>query len=394
MKKKGFKEGENMGFTIEDMLILSKTRYKMEMIAGDNGWSNSISWVHLLEDTTIIQHFWGKELAVTTGLGFKTTGALKELLEDLIRHHAAGLIINVGKYIMEVPQEIIEYCNTNDFPLMIVPWEIFLSDMIKDFSIRIFLQGNADEQISNALISAVEQPDNQESYRKELLPYFDVDGTFQVVLISTGDLDTMDTVERKKLSYRIQVYLEKITHNGNFFYYDSNFILVVNDVSSKDLDEIVTGMCTRAQRRMPEIPLFVGVGSRVTDISNLSIGYHRAKAAVTMAQNKHDGLLYFDQMGLYRLLYAVEDQSLLQEIVESQLAPLIHYDKKHHSNYLETLEMYLKYNGSIQAVSNAMYTHRNTVIYRITNIKKMLGCELATPEERLPYQMAFYIYRM
>ena len=236
MKKKGFKEGKNMGFTIEDMLILSKTRYKMEMIAGDNGWSNSIIWVHLLEDTTIIQHFWGKELAVTTGLGFKTTGALKELLEDLIRHHAAGLIINVGKYIMEVPQEIIEYCNTNDFPLMIVPWEIFLSDMIKDFSIRIFLQGNADEQISNALISAVEQPDNQESYRKELLPYFDVDGTFQVVLISTGDLDTMDTVERKKLSYRIQVYLEKITHNGNFFYYDSNFILVVNDVSSKDLD--------------------------------------------------------------------------------------------------------------------------------------------------------------
>ena len=123
-----------MGFTIEDMLILSKTRYKMEMIAGDNGWSNSISWVHLLEDTTIIQHFWGKELAVTTGLGFKTTGALKELLEDLIRHHAAGLIINVGKYIMEVPREIIEYCNTNDFPLMIVPWEIFLSDIIKDFS--------------------------------------------------------------------------------------------------------------------------------------------------------------------------------------------------------------------------------------------------------------------
>ncbi|MGF0065722.1 PucR family transcriptional regulator [Lachnospiraceae bacterium SGI.085] len=383
-----------MGFTIEDMLILSKTRYKMEMIAGENGWSNSISWVHLLEDTTIIQHFWGKELAVTTGLGFKTTGAWKALLEDLLRHHAAGLIINVGKYIMEVPQEIIEYCNTNDFPLMIVPWEIFLSDMIKDFSIRIFLQGNADEQISNALISAVEQPDNQESYRKELLPYFDVDGTFQVVLISTGDLDTMDTVERKKLSYRIQVYLEKITHNGNFFYYDSNFILVVNDVSSKDLDEIVTGMCMRAQRRMPEIPLYTGVGSRVTDISNLSIGYHRAKAAVTMAQNKHEGLLYFDQMGLYRLLYAVEDQPLLQEIVESQLAPLIHYDKKHNGNYLETLEMYLKYNGSIQAVSNAMYTHRNTVIYRMTNIKKLLGCELATPEERLPYQMAFYIYRM
>ena len=178
-----------MGFTIEDMMLLSKERYKMEMIAGRNGWSNSISWVHLLEDTTIIQHFWGKELAVTTGLGFRTTEKLIELLQDLIHHHAAGLIINTGNYIEKVPKDIIDYCNENDFPLMTAPWEVFLADMIKDFSIRIFLQGNADEQISKALINAIEKPDNQESYRKELLPYFDVDGTFQVALITTEGLD-------------------------------------------------------------------------------------------------------------------------------------------------------------------------------------------------------------
>ena len=70
------------------------------------------------------------------------------------------------------------------------------------------------------------------------------------------------------------------------------------------------------------------------------------------------------------------------------------YDKKHDSNYLETLELYLKYNGSIQAVAEAMFTHRNTVIYRITNIKKLLGTELDTTEERLVYQVAFYIRNM
>lgn len=383
-----------MGFTIEDMMLLSKTRYKMQMLAGDNGWSNSISWVHLLEDTTIIQHFWGKELAVTTGLGFQTTEKLLVLVRDLTAHHAAGLIINIGTYIKEVPEEVIDLCNENDFPLMTVPWEIFLADMIKDFSIRIFMQGNADEQITGALIDALEQPENQESYRKELLAYFDVDGTFQVILITTDGLDTMDSVERQKLSYRIQVYLEKITHNGNFFYYDSNFVLVVNDVSAKNLDEIVTGMCRRTKRRMPEIPVYTGVGSRITDVGNLAISYHRAKAAVTMARSRKEPLLYFDQMGLYRLLYAVDDKALLHEIVEKQLGPLFRYDKKHHSNYVETLEVYLKCNGSIQAVANAMYTHRNTIVYRVTNIKKILGCELQTPEERLPYQIAYYICHM
>ena len=59
-----------MSFTIQDMMLTAETRYEMKFLAGKNGWSNSISWVHLLEDTTIIQNFWGKELAVTTGLGF------------------------------------------------------------------------------------------------------------------------------------------------------------------------------------------------------------------------------------------------------------------------------------------------------------------------------------
>ena len=56
-----------MGFTIEDMNLLSKERYQMELQAGHNGWSNSINWILMLEDTAIIQNFAGKELAVTTG---------------------------------------------------------------------------------------------------------------------------------------------------------------------------------------------------------------------------------------------------------------------------------------------------------------------------------------
>ena len=46
-----------MGFTIQDMLILSKDQYQMELIAGKNGWSNSISWALMLEDIATINHF-------------------------------------------------------------------------------------------------------------------------------------------------------------------------------------------------------------------------------------------------------------------------------------------------------------------------------------------------
>lgn len=383
-----------MGFTIQDMLITSENQYQMKMVAGAKGWSNSISWVFMIEDTAILNNFSGKELAVTTGLGFDTTEKQINLAKRLVEKHAAGLIINTGEYVLEIPKELKVFCDENDLPLIEVPWEIYLADMIKDLSVRIFLEETADDQIANALIKAIEYPDNQEDYRKELLPYYDVDGEFQLVLFTTEGLDTMDTVERRKLSYRLQIYTENLTHNGNFFYYDSNFVLMMNDVSRKDFDEIVSGMLERTHRRMPEIQIFCGAGSKVQDISQLHISYKRAKAAVTRAMKQKERYVKFDEMGLYRLLYMVDDTKLLQEMSDTPLKPLIEYDNKHNSNYVETLELYLKYNGSIQAVAEETFTHRNTIIYRISNIKKLLNTELDSVEDKMKYQMALYIRNM
>lgn len=383
-----------MSFTIEDMVLIAEKRYEMQFLAGRKGWSNSISWVHLLEDTTIIQNFWGKELAVTTGLGFPEKEDWMHLARQLNRHHASGLIINVGQYIFEVPEELKAYCDENDLPLLTVPWEVHLSDMIKDFSIRVFLQDNADEQIMSALISAIETPDNQESYRKELLQYFDVDGSFQVLLLTCEGLDAMDTVERKKLSYRIQVYLEEITHNASFFYYNSDFVLVANAVPEEFLYQLAEGTIRRANRRMPGQKLYVGIGSRRMDVAHLAVSYQRAKAAVHMAMTRKQPVVKFDECGLYRLLYTVGDPEILQEMWIERLAALEDYDREHRAGYVETLQSYLKHNGSIQAVAGELYTHRNTVLYRMGNIKKIIKSNLETPEERLPYQIAFYIRNM
>lgn len=388
------RKGRYMSFTIEDMMLTSEKRYEMKFLAGKNGWANSISWVHLLEDTTIIQNFWGKEVAVTTGLGFPEKEDWMRLARKLNRYHASGLIINVGQYIREIPEELMAYCDENDLPLLTVPWEVRLSDMIKDFSIRVFVQDNTDEQIATALIAAIETPDNQTAYRRELWQYFDVDGSFQVLLLTCEGLDAMDMVERRKLSYRIQVYLEDITHNASFFYYNSDFVLVANAVPEEALYQLIEGAIKRGEKRMPERKLRVGIGSKCMDISRLSVSYRRAKAAVQMAMTQKRQVVKFDDGGLYRLLYMVEDTGVLQEIETECLAALEEYDRKYNAGYVETLQSYLKHNGSIQAVAEELYTHRNTVLYRLGNIRKVLGNELKTPEERLPYQMAFYIRSM
>ena len=377
-----------MGFTIEDMMTVSGSRYKIKMEAGRHGWSNSISWILMIEDMTILQNFAGKDLAVTTGLGFRQPGQQLELVKELSSLGASGLIINTGMYIMEIPEKVRAFCDENDFPLMTVPWDIPLFDMIKDLNMRILLQGITDDEISGALIQAIKNPEDAESSRKKLLPHFDVDGTFQVVLIEPGDLDTMDTVERRRISFQLQIYLESISHNASFFYYDAAFALVVNDVPEDHLRDLLDRFVKRLEVRMPDRKIWVGIGSPMEDLKNLHLAYRRAQAAVRMAAKQDKNMVWFDEMGIYKMLSLIPDPLLRKEMGEDLLMPLLAHDKAHGTDYVEMLEIYLETGGSIKAVAEQTFTHRNTAIYRLGNIRKLLGNDLESPEDRLRYQIA------
>ena len=56
--------------------------------------------------------------------------------------------------------------------------------------------------------------------------------------------------------------------------------------------------------------------------------------------------------------------------------------------------MYLQTSGSIQAMAAKMYIHRNTIIYRMNNIKQLLDCDLEKAEDRLLYMIACMIRDM
>ncbi len=383
-----------MGFTIEDMMLVSKSRYQMRQIAGKRGWANSISWLLMLEDLTIIQNFSGKELAVTTGLGFQKEEEFLELLQMLSDAHAAGLIVNVGRYINEFSDEAIRFCDEHDFPLFTVPWDVYLADLIKDLSIRVFLQGTTDEEISKALIRAIDRPDETGRYLNDLLPYFDVDGTFQAVVLEKEGLDRMDTVERKRIAYRLQLSLNTLTHNGHFFYYDSVFVIVVNALDEGTVQQMMQDYEQNLQKKMPGSGFVIGVGSQVTDITHLRRSYKRARAAARRAISEKVTMASFDRMGIYRLLYSVEDKELLWQMSATMLAPLLEYDARHDADYVKTLDSYLRNDGSIQAVSEELYIHRNTISYRMGKIRALLGCDLSTPTEKLPYQLACLIRQM
>jgi purine catabolism regulator len=76
------------------------------------------------------------------------------------------------------------------------------------------------------------------------------------------------------------------------------------------------------------------------------------------------------------------------DFITSIVKPLIEYDEKKDSNLLETLEAYFNCNGNIKQVSQKMYIHYNTAIYRIDQIQKLLNVDLNNPDDRLNVEIA------
>lgn len=383
-----------MGFTIEDALVQTQERFQLNLLAGQLGCANAISWVHLIEDTIIIRQLWGKELAVTTGLGFQEEGALMNLVQKLIQYHSVGLIINTGKYIVDVPQDVICYCDEHDFPLLTTPWKVHLADLIKDFSMRCLYSEKEDRQVSKYFKNVFMNPLTVEDSRAGVATAFDVDGTFQVLLIDIEDSDQWDTIERRRMAFQIELYFEKIECTYSFFWYDGHFTLVVNNLDEKLFDATIMNMYKRAQKRMSKYFIHIGLGTQVTDFRNVIASYKRALSAVRLASQFHQPILYFRDMGIYQVLCSIDDQSILDDMYHRLLDPLIEYDQKHHGELEKTLYYYLEYNGSPQAIAKHLYTHRNTINYRLTKIKELLHNSLSSYEDMFPYMMAFYIKEM
>ncbi len=376
-----------MGFTVEDMMVIASDKYNMRMIGGREGWANSISWLLMVEDTTITKNFKGKELTVTTGFGFESEEKLLELVRILDEKHAAGLIINTGYYIKEVPASVIGLADECDLPLMTVPWDVEMSEMIKDLTVRIFLQSQTDDQLSASFIKAIENPELAEECRDELGSAFDVDGSFRTILFTNGRLDAMDSVERKRIGYRLQIYLKDISHNAHFFYYDGSFIIILNAVDEVSSRKILNSFTARVRNRMGENEIFVGEGSPVNDISQLHNSYFRAKYAVEHAIKNKILHVRFDDLGVERLTYSVHDSLIMSEL-KDLIKPILEYDEQHHADLVKTLILYLKYNGSVKTVSEEMYIHKNTIVYRIGKIKELLDTDLDDGEMRIYYYFA------
>ena len=73
---------------------------------------------------------------------------------------------------------------------------------------------------------------------------------------------------------------------------------------------------------MKDIIIHIGIGTRMLDYKNVILSYKRAYAAQQMAQQFDCPLMSFDEMGVYQLLFLIEDHQVLEDMYHQLLNPI------------------------------------------------------------------------
>jgi purine catabolism regulator len=96
----------------------------LDLVAGRDGASAPIRWVHASELPDPTPWLSGGELILTTGMQLTTAETQRALVERLAAHHVAGLGFGTGFDHEAIPEALLEEARSQGFPVFEVPYEL------------------------------------------------------------------------------------------------------------------------------------------------------------------------------------------------------------------------------------------------------------------------------
>ena len=149
----------------------------------------------------------------------------------------------------------------------------------------------------------------------------------------------------------------------------------------------------QASLEYPDIPARCGIGLPASSLEDWRVSLRQAGQALEMARRLAEPKpLYYSDLSVYRLLFQLEHSPELITFQEETIGPLLALENA--NEFIHTLEAYFEHNGNLSQTAEALFIHRNTLIYRMERIAAITNLELDKPENRLALQLALRIYNM
>lgn len=382
-------------------LITKVEHMNITLAAGEKGLSNMVSWVHMIETKEASTFLEGSEIAFVTGIGLGNNLSILDLVIHIWENHAAGVVLNTGPFLETIPQEVIDFGNSHDFPIFSVPWKIHIAEIMRIFSYTITKSEQTNLAIAAALKNAIFFSNQEELYIVPLSQQgFNTSWNYYACVIRIIE-KTPQAISQNRLE-TICLDMDNFLQHRKYkkfavFFIENQMIAITGNYSEEAMNAFTHDMQEYLSRYLREEERFyISIGKSTKSIRCLYKSYNQALSIQNFLQNKknHSNLLSYSDMGIYKLLLGIEDKDILEEYYSKTVLPLIEHDQKNDSDLARVLWCYLKHNGSVKDTADELFVHRNTINYKLNRAAEILDVELSSLDTRLQLTIGFMLQDM
>lgn len=170
------------------------------------------------------------------------------------------------------------------------------------------------------------------------------------------------------------------------------FILVLHRTGHKNLDEILS---TKFQALMTSLKCKAGISMHFNDFSLIEVEYRLAGVALEKGKLLTGNKVLFHYED-YFTAHMIELCALSIDIISlchPEAVQLYQYDKKHNSDFLDSLYMYIIEERRLASAAKRLYIHRNTLVYRLTRIQELFNIDIEDSRFRIHLIWSYQVLR-
>ena len=213
---------------------------------------------------------------------------------------------------------------------------------------------------------------------------FNIHTEYRVAVLKNGD-NTSGLLREMEFNIIKQV-LQHVCHHIMFTTHAGKLAMLLD--SSQSITELcvaidrargITGiddicLCLSRPQRTAGVPHAYQEAKRISDVAN------RCSMHLPVITSEH--------LGVLSILSLLPDNEAVTAYRDKFLTPVKEYDAAHNTQLLNTLRIYLGHNGNIMRTAKTLYTHYNTIAYRLDRVKKILQLDIGDNDIQLQIHVA------
>ncbi len=368
-----------MGLLIKD-IIEQGLLNNVKIAAGQDGLTNEITWVNVMEILDSPDSIQRGELLVTTGYDLNLQERHADLIMRLKKRGVSGLAIQPGYYIDAIPRYILEQANRCGFPVLEFPKELTFSEILRVLIRKINKSktgGNLSGDLHKdayAFLGHIAGAFSDELFCEKS------GNTAHLLLVKSVNYAPTNAQDWENCFSRMRSFLladalqchAKSLEGGNAVF----LLSLPKDYFFQSLFYELNIKLTHLSEQQG-VSCYIGIDT-LHSADQLGQALHHAVSAIDVLKSikARRGVCAYENITFLKMFGALHQNDRSVVLENQALQVLLNYDRINKTNYVHTLRIYLAESCNVSRTAKYLFIHRHTLLKRLDKISALSGLNL------------------